>query len=328
MTELPVTFKDVRAAAACLKGHAIRTPLLRSIELDRETGGRIYVKPECLQLTGSFKFRGAYNRLSRLSGAEARAGVVAWSSGNHGQAVAYAAKLLRIKAIIVMPADAPTVKLEKTRSHGARIVTYDRQTESREDIARAIAADLGAVIVPSFEDPHIIAGQGTAGLEVAEDILAGAGELDAYLTGAGGGGLMAGSAIAIKALMPNTEIWCVEPQDFDDHKRSFAAGKPVNILPGGPNSICDALLAPRPGDMTFAINKEMVSGGVVVSDDEVRSAMRFAMHNLKIVVEPGGAVALAAVLSGRVPVRDRSIGLIVTGGNVDPRAFAKILSAG
>ena len=318
-------FKDVIAAAKCLDGVATRTPLLCSVELDRVTKGRIFVKPECLQLTGSFKLRGAFTRLSALSEAEKQKGVVAFSSGNHGQAVAYAAKRLAISAVIVMPEDAPKIKMDKTRSHGPEIVLYDPKKENREEKAAAIARETGRVVVPSYDDPYIIAGQGTAALEAFVDASAIEIAFHHYLVGAGGGGLLAGHSLVFRAHSRSTKLYSVEPEGFDDHARSFKAGKPV---PHGPNpkpTICDALLPPQPGDLTFAINKAFVAGGLSVTDDEVRTAMRFAFENLKLVTEPGGVVALAALLAGKIDAKGRNVGLIITGGNVDASLFADVL---
>jgi len=285
MTDLP-TFRDVQKAAGRLKGVVTRTPLLCSAELDRATRGQVFVKPECLQLTGAFKLRGAYNRLSALSGEEQKRGVVAFSSGNHGQAVAYAAHVLGIAATIVMPETAPAIKIEKTRCHGAKIVLYEPEREDREVLARAISEQTGEVVVPSFDDPFIIAGQGTSALEVIED----APKLDAYLAPAGGGGLLAGSVLAFEELSPETKLYSAEPESYNDHQQSFAAGERVRLENPAP-TICDALLPLTPGEMTFAINRRHVAGGVAVSDGEVRTAMRFAFENLKIVTEPGGAVS-------------------------------------
>lgn len=313
-------FSDVLAAAKRIKGVAVRTPLLCSAELDQATGGKAFIKPECLQPTGAFKIRGAYNRLSVLSEEEQKRGVVAFSSGNHGQAVAYAAKLLGVAATIVMPGTAPQIKIEKTRAHGAKIVLYDPEKEDREVLARSIAEKTGEVMAPSYDDPFIIAGQGTSALEVIRD----APRLDAYVVPAGGGGLLAGSVLAFEELSPETKLYSAEPESYNDHQQSFAAGKRVS-LEGPKPTICDALLPLTPGEMTFAINRRHVTGGVVVSDKEVKAAMRFAFENLKIVTEPGGAVALAAVLSGKIDTKGKNIGLIVTGGNVDPAFFAEIL---
>jgi len=320
MTELPA-FRDVRAAAKRIKGVVTRTSLLRSVELDRVTGDNIFIKPECLQLTGAFKFRGAYNRLSALSDAEKKRGVVAFSSGNHGQAVAYAAKLLGIAATIVMPENAPAIKIEKTRSHGPEIVLYDPKKEDREVLARAIADEGGQVVVPSYDDPYIIAGQGTAALEVIED----APKLDAYLSPVGGGGLLAGAVLAFEELSPETQLFSAEPESHNDHQRSFAAGTRVKLENPAP-TICDALLPLTPGEMTFAITSRHVTGGVAVSDQEVRAAMRFAFENLKIVTEPGGAAALAAVLFGKIETKGKSIAVMISGGNVDPALFREILN--
>ena len=324
--DLP-TYKDVKAAAERLLGITVRTPLLRSVELDRATGGRIWVKPECLQRSGSFKIRGAYNRLSALSEDERRRGVVAFSSGNHGQGVALAAKLLGIKATIVMPEQAPRIKIEKTRSHGAEIVFFDVRTESREEIAREIAGRSGAVLVPSFEDAHVMAGQGTAAMEAIEDLEVRDVTLDAYVVCAGGGGLMAGTCLVFDALSPKTELYTAEPVGHDDHARSFAVGERQTNTAEAPESICDALLVPTPGELTFAVNSRYVTAGVEVSEAEVLKAVRFAADHLKLVTEPSGAVALAAVLSGKIETEGRRIGLVITGGNLDAADFANILTS-
>lgn len=321
------TFEDVQRAAKRLSGVVIRTSLLTSVELNRETGGEIWVKPECLQLSGSFKIRGAYNRLSALSEAERREGVIAWSSGNHGQGVALAAKMLGLAATIVMPSTAPRIKIERTRSHGATIVFFDPETESREEIATAMADESGAVLVPSFDDPFVMAGQGTSALEAVEDMQALEKNFDAYLAPAGGGGLLAGSSLAFSGLSPDTELFSAEPRGFDDHARSFKAGRRL-ANEAGAASICDAMLVPMPGELTFAVNKQYVSGGVSVSDNEIRRAMRFAASYLNLVIEPSGAVALAAVLAGKIPTEGRRIGLIATGGNVDMETFCQIISDG
>lgn len=322
-----ISLDDVKSAAAVIQGIATRTPLLRSIELDRLSGGRIYVKADCLQLTGSFKFRGAYNRLSRLSEEEKKRGVVAYSSGNHAQGVAYAAKILGIDATIVMPEDAPSMKIEKTRSHGARIVLYDRLNEVREDIGARLVAETGAILVPPYEDPFIMAGQGTSALEALEDVkLYEDVPFDDYIVNTGGGGLLAGSSTVIKALSPTTRVYSVEPEGYDDHARSFASGERQRVSEDAAQSICDSIMTPEPGEKTFAINKMNVEGGLVVSDDDIRYAMQFAALNLKIVVEPGGAAALAAVLAGKITTKGRVIGLTVTGGNVDANMFGDIVT--
>ena len=291
---------------------ALTTPVIQNATLNRIADGSVFIKPECLQTTGSFKIRGASNKLKQLTDAERACGVVAWSSGNHAQGVAYAARQMGIPATIVMPADAPTRKLTQTKAFGATVVTYDRDREDREAIGREIAARTRAIIVPPYDDEAIIAGQGTVGLELAQAIDA----LDDVLIPAGGGGLTAGIATAIAALSPTTQITTVEPQAFNDHQLSFATGTRQRVAQAAP-SICDALLAPEPGAITFGINRKLVSGGVTVSDDDVRQAMAFAFNELKLVVEPGGAVALAAILSGAVATTGKRVGIILSGGNVD-----------
>ena len=319
-----VSIEDIRAAAARLEGVAVKTPLLRFASLDRETGALVFVKPENLQRTGSFKFRGAYNRLSQLGAGEKRAGVVAWSSGNHAQGVAAAAEIVGAPAAIVMPRDAPAVKTQSTLDYGAEIIAYDRYGEDREAIGRRLAQDRGAVLVPSYDDRHVIAGQGTAGLELAEQTAAAGATLDILLVCCGGGGLIAGVASAFAALSPRTRIYSVEPEGFDDTARSLKSGVRERNAPGA-RSICDALLSPTPGELTFAVNRALLAGGLVVSDEEVRAAMRHAFRRLKLAVEPGGAAALAALLSKKLDVRGKSVGVVLTGGNVDPATFADIV---
>jgi threonine dehydratase len=318
-------YDDVLAAAARLAGHARRTPLLAGTPLDGSTGGRILLKLETLQHTGSFKFRGAYNRLSRIPAERRAAGVVAFSSGNHAQGVAAAARLLGIPATIVMPADAPRVKMRNTLALGAEVVEYDRLRESREAIAARLAAQRGAALVPSFDDPDIIAGQGTVGLEIAEQAAAAGATLDDVVVCTSGGGLVAGVGLAIRASSPATRVWSAEPAGHDDHRRSLASGRRESNAPGT-RSICDALLAPEPGVLTFEINRRLLAGGLAVSDDEVRAAIAYAARTLKLVVEPGGAVALAAVMAGRIDARDRNIAIVLSGGNIDDALLHDILS--
>lgn len=323
MISLP-TAADVADAARALSGVAIRTPLLRSDALDAATGARVFVKPETLQHTGSFKFRGAYNRLSRIADEAKEAGVVAMSSGNHAQGVAYAAKLLCIRATCVMPIDSPVTKQQRTKASGAELVLYDRVKEDRVAIATAIAQERGAILVPPYDDFHIIAGQGTVGREIME-YLDGMGlRADGVYICCGGGGLTAGCALAIKDVSADTQIFTVEPEGFDDHARSFAAGRQVgNERVSG--SLCDGLLSPMPGDLTFPINRELVAGGLVVSDDEVAEAVAFAFRELKLVVEPSGAAALAALLSGRGNIRDKTVVAVLTGGSVDAGLFSQLI---
>jgi threonine dehydratase len=315
--------RDIEQAAGRLSGVAVRTPLLSNRQLDAVAGGRVFVKPECLQVTGSFKIRGAYNFLSQLSPDEARRGVVAFSSGNHAQGVAAAGAMLGVKTAIVMPEDAPRAKLENTRRLGGEVITYDRYTGDREVIARRIAAERGAVVVPSYDHEFIIAGQGTVGLEIAEQCDELGMKPDQVLVNCGGGGLIAGTATALKARYANVAVHPVEPEDFDDTARSLLSGKRESV-DAAARSICDALQAHSPGKMTFAINRELLGKGLVVSDAEVRAAMRFAFANLKIVVEPGGAVSLAAVLSGRIGTQDKNTVVVISGGNVDGELFAEI----
>jgi threonine dehydratase len=320
------TFDDILAARERLRGYAVMTPVLESVELNELTGGRVLIKPECLQRTGSFKFRGAWNVISQLDQHQRKAGVVAYSSGNHAQGVAAAARLRDIPALIVMPADTPEIKQANTRRYGAEIVTYDRATESREEIAERIALDRGATLVPPFEHRDIIAGQGTTGLEFFEQAEQRGLALDALLVGASGGGLTAGIALALAERSPRTGVHCVEPEGFDDHRRSLAAGRRErNARVTG--SICDALLSPEPGEMTFEVNRRLLAGALTVSEEEVKRAMRFAFSVLKLVVEPGGAVALAALLSGKISTQGRTIGIVISGGNVDAALFTEILAA-
>jgi threonine dehydratase len=320
MDEQLPTLADVQAAALRLKGVARRTPLLESEVLNALAGGRILLKAEPLQRTGSFKFRGAYNTISQIQAPA----VVAYSSGNHAQGVAAAARLLGKAATIVMPADAPAIKVEHSRADGAEIRLYDRTRESREAIGAEIAARTGAALVRPYDDPRIVAGQGTAGLEIALQAKEQGASLDAALIPCGGGGLIAGCSLALSQLCPGIEIHAVEPAAYDDTRRSLAAGERVANPPGG-RSICDALLVPTPGEFTFELNRRLLAGGLAVTDDDATRAMSFAFRHLKLVVEPGGAVALAALLSGRFDARGRTVAIMLSGGNVDPELFALAL---
>jgi threo-3-hydroxy-L-aspartate ammonia-lyase len=313
---------DIDAAAGRLRGVAVRTPALGSPLLDARVGARVALKAEVLQRTGSFKFRGAFNRVSTLTSEERERGVVAFTSGNHGQAVALACKLQGVAATIVMPADAPTAKLEATRRHGAELITYDRYTEDREAIARGLAAQRGLTLVPPFDHPDVVAGQGTAALELVQD----AGQLDLLLAPVSGGGLIAGCAVAAQHAHPGTRVVGVEPAAGDDTRRSLAAGHRVAIET--PRSLADALGVSTPGELTFAINQQRLEGVVTVSDGELIEAMRFAFEQLKLVLEPSGGAGLAALLSGRVEVEPGSrVGVILSGGNVDADRFAMLLAA-
>ncbi len=314
---------DVEGAARRLQDVAIRTPLIESATLNERARGRVLLKLECLQRTGSFKFRGAFNMLSQLSPQQAQRGVVAWSSGNHAQGVACAAGLLGIHAAIVMPADAPASKLENTRRLGGEVITYDRYTGDRESIAREIAAERGAELVPSYNHRQIIAGQGTVGLEIAAQSVELGLAPDRVLICCGGGGLTAGCAVALSDRFPGVRVHTVEPELFASTARSIEAGERVSV-DAAARSICDALQSLSPGSMTFPINRKLTGPGLMVSDDEVRDAMRFAFRHLKLVVEPGGAVALAAVLSGKIAVSGETSVVVISGGNVDIDLFARI----
>ncbi len=319
------TAADVDAAAQRLAGVALRTPLVTSPVLDAVTQGRVFLKAEILQRTGSFKFRGAYNKLSSIPQHDRARGVVAFSSGNHAQGVAAAAKLLGMPAVIVMPSDAPRPKRERTAALGAEVVLYDRVRENRQTIAQEIAQKRGAALVPPYDDPLIIAGQGTAGREIIEDLAALGLAPDAVVVTASGGGLTAGIALAVKARVPEARVYTAEPEGFDDHARSFRSGaREKNAALTG--TICDALMAQTPGELTFAINRTLVTEGAAVSDEEVGAAVAFAFRELKLVVEPGGAVALAALLSGKIDVKGKIAVAVLSGGNVDPGLFYKLVA--
>jgi threonine dehydratase len=319
------TAADVDDAARRLAGVAWRTPLVTSAALDAMTGGRVFLKAETLQRTGSFKFRGAYNRLATIAPEDRAGGVVAYSSGNHAQGVAAAARLLGMRCVIVMPHDAPRAKRARTLALGAEIVLYDRARDDREAMSREIAARRGAVIVPPYDDALIIAGQGTAGLEIVEDLGALGLTPDVIVVTASGGGLTAGIALAVRARVPQAAVFTAEPQGFDDHARSFRSGRrEQNAALTG--TICDALMARTPGKLTFAINQNLVGAGVVASDEEVAAAVAFAFTELKLVVEPGGAVALAALMAGRVDVRNKVAVAVLSGGNVDPEMFVRLVA--
>lgn len=324
MTRLP-TVQDVKDAARRLDGAVQSTPLLSAPALDAHAGGRILFKAECLQDTGSFKLRGATNRLALLSDTERAAGVVAWSSGNHAQGVAAAAKRYGVSAKIVMPADAPKAKLENTKALGAKVIPYDRTTEVREEIGRGIAQEEGRVIIPPYDDPHIITGQGTVGLELVAQAAAMDIRIDDVLAPASGGGLVAGIGLAVKDTFPAAQIYAVEPEGFDDHRRSLASGKKeTNLRRDG--SICDALLAPTPGNITWQINQRNLSGAYAVSDDDVLNAISVAHQELGLRLEPGGAAALAALLSGHHKTHGKTVVIILSGGNIDDALFSRALA--
>ncbi|MFE0821040.1 threo-3-hydroxy-L-aspartate ammonia-lyase [Streptomyces sp. NPDC058847] len=318
-TAPPVTFADVRDAAARLDGIAHRTPVLTSRTLDALVGAEVFVKCENFQRVGAFKFRGAYNAASRLSDGQLAKGIAAYSSGNHAQAVALAARELGTTAVILMPEDAPRSKREATAGYGAEIVTYDRYTQDRTVLGEALAKERGLALVPPYDHPHVIAGQGTAALELLEET----GALDALVVPVGGGGLVAGSATAAKALHPGIRVVGVEPEAGDDTKRSLDSGERVTVPV--PRTIADGQALPTPGEITFSVNRRLVDAIALVSDDEIVAAMRFAFERLKVVLEPSGATALAALMAARLEPRPRRVGVIASGGNVDAGRFAELV---
>lgn len=323
VTQLP-TYSDITDAAGRLAGRAVRTPILRSDRLDRELGAQIFIKPECLQRTGSFKFRGAYNRISRLSEVEKARGVIAYSSGNHAQGVAAAASLVGTTAKILMPKDAPATKVDGVKFWGGEVLFFDRASESREEIGNRIAEEEGRILVPPYEDRFIMAGQGTAGLEAVEQMAEHGATPDMVVCCAGGGGLIAGVSLAVKEHHPDAVIWAAEPEGFDDHRRSLASGRrETNEKLTG--SICDAIITPTPGEMTWQINSRTLAGAAAISDDDALDAVAYAWRHLKIVVEPGGAAALAAVLSGKLDVTGKTVCVLATGGNIDRAMFNRAL---
>jgi len=317
---MSLTIDDIKAAKQRIKGVAVKTPLLTNCYLNELLDAKVYIKLENLQQIGAFKFRGAYNRLCQLNEEEKKRGVVAFSSGNHAQGIALAAKMLNMKATIVMPSDAPKLKLEGTLRLGAKVVEYDRSTESREDIAAGIAKSFGSILVPAFEDYSIMAGQGTIGIEVANQLGAKKKQLDAYLAPAGGGGLLAGTSVAIRSLIPGAKVYGVEQEGYDDHALSRKAGHRIKIKPKK-STMCDALMATTPGKMTWSINSKTVTDFLVVNEDEIAHAVAFAFLRLKVVVEPGGAVALASLLEKKIELAGKRIVIVLSGGNIDGNTF-------
>jgi threonine dehydratase len=324
-SETPPGIADIRRAAERLRGKIVETPLIESQALNERFGARILFKPEVLQRTGSFKFRGAYNKISSLSEEERGRGVVAFSSGNHAQGVATAAALFGIDALIAMPADTPAIKLANVKRAGAKVISFDRFRDDRMTVVKPYIEE-GRILVPPFDDPAIIAGQGTIGLELMAQAERLGAKLDAVIAPCGGGGLIGGISLAVKDASPETEIWAVEPEHFDDTRRSLAAGRRVANDPGH-SSICDALLVKEPGAITFEINRRTLSGAVAVTDEAAAAAMRDAATYLKLVVEPGGAVGLAALASGKIDIKDKCVAVVLSGGNVDLDLYARILTA-
>jgi threonine ammonia-lyase medium form len=316
---LPISLADVKAAARGLEGVAHRTPVVTSRTLDERVGASVAIKPECLQRAGAFKFRGAYTKVASLPEESRRRGVAAFSSGNHAQAVALAARLLGASATILMPEDTPPAKLEATRGYGAEIVLYDRYTEDREELGRRLAEDRGLELVRPYDDPLVMAGQGTAALELVEDT----GPLDVLVVPVGGGGLIAGCATAAKGLRADTRVVGVEPEAGDDTRRSLEAGERIRI--DVPRTIADGLQAREPGRLTFEVNAALVDEIVTVADEEILDAMAFLFDRVKLVTEPSGAVGIAALLAGRVAVSGRRVGVVVSGGNVGVERFGALL---
>ncbi|MBN3835412.1 threonine/serine dehydratase [Burkholderia sp. Ac-20344] len=316
---------DIEAASVRILPFVVRTPLLESEVLNRATGARVLVKAESLQKTGSFKFRGACNRVLQIPAALRPRGVVAFSSGNHALAISAVCARFGMPATIIMPADAPKAKIEGARAYGATVRLYDRQTDDREAIGRDIAERTGAVTVPPYDDRQVMAGQGTVGLEIVQQTQALSAVPDVVLAAASGGGLVAGVATAISAYCRQARLYAVEPKGFDDHARSLAKGEQVANAAGA-RSICDALQVASPGKLTFPINKRLLAGSLIVDDDEVRRAMRVAFETLKLVVEPGGAVPLAAVLAEKLDVAGKTVVLVLSGGNVDHDIFVSALA--
>src|SRR5476649_561354 len=324
-TAILPTAADIDAAAKRLYRVAVRTPLINAPVLDDRLGARVFLKAETLQRTGSFKFRGAYNKVSSIPEARRAAGVVAYSSGNHAQGVAAAAKLLGMRATIVMPSDAPRAKLERTLALGAEVVLYDRNKEDRAAIAKKLVAERGATLVPPYDDPLIIAGQGTIGVEIVEDLARLGLKPEIVVVGASGGGLAAGISLGVKARVPSAKFYTVEPEGFDDTLRSFKSGRrETNTRMSG--TICDALMTATPGELTFPINSRLIGQGITASDADVAHAVRYAFEELKLVVEPGGAIGLAALLAGKLEVKGKVVVGILSGGNVDKEMFAKLIT--
>ena len=322
MNELAISFADVTAAHERIRGHAHRTPVLTSATADEMTGARLFFKCENFQRMGAFKFRGAYNAIAQFTPQQKSGGVIAFSSGNHAQAIALAARLLGIKSVIVMPEDAPAVKIAATRGYGGEVVFYDRYKEDREALGRRLAAERGLTLIPPYDHPHVMAGQGTAAKELIED----AGELDLLAVCLGGGGLLSGCAVAARAMNPKVTIVGVEPEAGDDGQRSFRTGKIVHI--DTPKTIADGAQTQHLGEHTFPVIRQLVDDIVTVSDAELVAAMKFFAGRMKMIVEPTGCLAAAAAFNQKIDVRGKKVGVLLSGGNVDLARFAELVTGG
>lgn len=321
----PVTLADITRASDALRDVVIRTPLLENPDANAILGGRLLIKAENMQRTGAFKIRGAYNCIRQLTPDERSKGVITYSSGNHAQGVALAAHLLGTDALIVMPDDVPAAKMQATRNLGAQITTFTRDTVSSDERVAQLQLETGRIVVPPSGDARVLAGAGTVALELAQQAEALKARMNAVLIPCGGGGLTAATAVALQALSPKTRVYAAEPTLFDDTKRSLAAGKRL-ANPKGRHTICDAIMTPMPNDLTFPINLDLLAGGVVASDADVRAAMMFAYEHYRIIIEPGAAVGLAAVLNGQIDISGKVVATIVTGGNIDAARFCTLIT--
>lgn len=322
---VPLHLDDITDAAKALEGVVVRTPLLENFDINNQLSGRLLIKAECMQRTGAFKIRGAYNRMRQMSDTELERGAITYSSGNHAQGLALAAQLLGSSSLIVMPEDTPPQKIQKTKALGAKVVTYNRDTESSDDVVARLRAETGRIGVPPSGDVRTHAGAGTAALEIHQQSQELSASLDAVLIPCGGGGLTAAAAFVMNKCSPDTKVYAVEPELFDDTRRSLNAGKRV-ANPIGQRTICDAIMTPTPNQETFKINQQLLAGGLTVSDDEVCDAMLFAYEHYKLVVEPGAAVGIAAVLSKKIDITGKTIAVCATGGNIAPNRFCELLN--
>lgn len=322
----PITIDAIYEAADTLIGVVTRTPLLENLDVNARLGGRLLIKAEHAQRTGAFKIRGAYNRLRFMSADEKQRGVITYSSGNHAQGLALAARLVNTTAMIVMPADTPAAKIESTKALGANVVTFDRDSADSNEVVSRLKEETGRIIVPPSGDVRVLAGAGTASLELFQQAQEVDATLDAVLVPCGGGGLTAATAFLMHELSPGTQVFAVEPELFDDTRRSLEAGKRVSN-PKGQRTICDSIMTPTPNEHTFEINRKLLASGLIASDNDVRGAMRFAFETFKIIIEPGAAVGIAAVLNNQIDIRGKTIAVFTTGGNVDPVRYCELVNS-